>query len=196
MLTRRSFGLAMAGGVVAQTVSARAQSFPERPVRMLIGFPPGGTVDTVARIIGPPLSERLGQPVIIEYRSGAAGILAVEAVARGQPDGYTIVFASAGALVIVPHMQSNLRYDPFADLAPVSRVVATPMLLVVGKHVRASSVKELQDFAKASPGKLTYGSTGSGSSLAGARSTWRASCSNSAPASTSCTCRIAAARRR
>jgi tripartite-type tricarboxylate transporter receptor subunit TctC len=165
MLTRRSFGLAVAGGVVGQVVPTQAQTFPERPVRMLIGFPPGGTVDTVARIIGPPLSERLGQPVIIENRSGAAGILAVEAVARGQPDGYTIVFASAGALVIVPHMQGNLRYDPFTDLAPVSRVVATPMLLVVGKHVRASSVKELQEFAKANPGRLTYGSTGSGSSL-------------------------------
>ena len=168
MLTRRSFGLAMAGGVVGQVVPTQAQTFPERPVRMLIGFPPGGTVDTVARIIGPPLSERLGQPVIIENRSGAAGILAVEAVARGQPDGYTIVFASAGALVIVPHMQGNLRYDPFTDLAPVSRVVATPMLLVVGKHVRASSVKELQEFAKAS----------------------------SAPVSTSCTCLIEAGRRR
>jgi tripartite-type tricarboxylate transporter receptor subunit TctC len=165
MLTRRSFGLLAAAGIVARTTPGRAQSFPERPVRMLLGFPPGGTVDTVARIIAPPLSERLGQPVVIENRSGAAGILAVEAAVHAPPDGQTIVFASAGALVIIPHMQANLRYDPFADLAPISRVVGTPMLLVVGKHVAANSAKELQAFAKANPGKLTYGSTGNGGSL-------------------------------
>jgi tripartite-type tricarboxylate transporter receptor subunit TctC len=169
MLTRRGFGLLTAGGVItetlARTLPVRAQAYPERPVRILVGFPPGGTVDTVARIIGPPLQERLGQPVVIENRTGAAGILAVEAVAHGQTDGYMIVFASAGALVIVPHMQTNLRYDPFVDLAPISRVVGTPMLLVVGKHVKANSLKELHAFAKANPGKLTYGSTGNGSSL-------------------------------
>jgi tripartite-type tricarboxylate transporter receptor subunit TctC len=87
------------------------------------------------------------------------------AAARAQPDGYTIVFASAGALVIVPHMQSNLRYDPFKDLSPICRVVGTPMVLVVGKHVRANTAKELQELAKANPGKLTFGSTGSGSSV-------------------------------
>jgi tripartite-type tricarboxylate transporter receptor subunit TctC len=154
-----------ASAVVGHALPASAQTYPERPVRLLVGFPPGGTVDTVGRIIGPPMSERLGQPVVIENRGGAAGTLAVEAVARGQPDGYTIVFASAGALVIVPHMQASLRYDPVKDLAPVSRVVSTPMLLVVGKHVQASSIKELVAFAKANPGRLSFGSTGSGSSL-------------------------------
>jgi tripartite-type tricarboxylate transporter receptor subunit TctC len=134
-------------------------------MRMLIGFPPGGTVDTVGRVIAPPISERLGQPLVIENRSGAAGVLAVEAVARGQPDGYTIAFASASALVIIPNMQTSMRYDPVKDLAPISRVVSTPMLLVVGKHVKASSVKELVEFAKANPGKLTFGSTGNGSTL-------------------------------
>src|SRR3981081_4234274 len=90
MLTRRVFGLLAAGAALGRSVSARAQAFPERPVRMLIGFPPGGTVDTVGRVIAPPISERLGQPLVIENRSGAAGVLAVEAVAHGQPDGYTI----------------------------------------------------------------------------------------------------------
>ena len=132
---------------------------------MLIGFPPGGTVDTIGRIIGPALSTRLAQPVVIENRGGAAGTLAVEAAARAQPDGYTIVFASAGALVIVPHMQANLRYDPFKDLAPICRVVGTPMVLVVGKHVGANTAKELQKFAQANPGRLTFGSTGAGSSV-------------------------------
>ncbi len=103
--------------------------------------------------------------MIIENRGGAAGTLAVEAAARAKPDGYTIVFASAGALVIVPHMQSNLRYDPFKDLAPICRVVGTPMVLVVGKHVRANTAKDFQELAKANPGKLSFGSTGSGSSV-------------------------------
>jgi tripartite-type tricarboxylate transporter receptor subunit TctC len=165
MLTRRGFGTLTAGAVLGRAVPACAQAYPERPVRLLIGFPPGGTVDTVGRIIAPPMSERLGQPVVIENRSGAAGVLAVEAVARGQPDGYTIAFASASALVIVPHMQSGLRYDPVKDLAPVSRVVSTPMLMVVGKHVQANSVKELVAFAKANPGRLSFGSTGNGSTL-------------------------------
>jgi hypothetical protein len=90
---------------------------------------------------------------------------AVEAAARAKPDGYTIVFASAGALVIVPHMQSTLRYDPLKDLAPICRVVGTPMVLVVGKHVRANTAKDFQELAKANPGKLSFGSTGSGSSV-------------------------------
>jgi tripartite-type tricarboxylate transporter receptor subunit TctC len=168
MLTRRRLGLLAAGAALGRLTPARAQapqSWPERPIRMLIGFPPGGTVDTVGRIIGPPISERLGQPVVIENRSGAAGVLAVEAAARAAPDGYNVVFGSASALAIIPHMQSNLRYDPVKDLAPVSRVVTTPMLLVVGKHVQASSVEELVAFAKANPGKLTFGSTGNGGTL-------------------------------
>jgi tripartite-type tricarboxylate transporter receptor subunit TctC len=165
MLSRRSFGLLAVGTALCGPGSVRAQAYPERPVRMLIGFPPGGTVDTIGRIIGPALSTRLTQPVVIENRGGAAGTLAVEAAARAQPDGYTIVFASAGALVIAPHMQSNLRYDPFKDLAPICRVVGTPMVLVVGKHVGANTAKELQEFAKANPGRLTFGSAGSGSSV-------------------------------
>ena len=145
MLSRRSFGLLAVGTVLCVPNSVTAQAYPERPVRMLIGFPPGGTVDTIGRIIGPALSTRLAQPVVIENRGGAAGTLAVEAAARAQPDGYTIVFASAGALVIVPHMQANLRYDPFKDLAPICRVVGTPMVLVVGKHVGANTAKELAE---------------------------------------------------
>src|SRR5262245_12258535 len=127
MLTRRDFGLLMTGAALGASVPAKAQApaFPERPVRMLIGFPAGGTVDTIGRLIGPGISERLGQPIVIENRGGAAGVLAVEAVARAQPDGHTIVLASAGALAIVPHMQANMRYDPFKDLAPVTRVVST-----------------------------------------------------------------------
>src|SRR5262249_56780600 len=108
MLTRRGFGLGATAGVVARTMPAWAQSFPERPVRMLVGFPPGGTVDTVARIIGPPLSERLGQPVVIENRSGAARILAVGAAAHAPPRGPTLLFASARAPGIHPPHPADL----------------------------------------------------------------------------------------
>ena len=167
MLTRRGVTGLLAGSALLSSASARAQGsgFPDRPVRMLIGFPPGGTVDTIGRLISPPIAARLGQPVVIENRGGAAGVLAVEQVARGRPDGYTIILASAGALVVIPHMNSSMPYDPFTDLAPVSRVVSTPQLLVVGKHVAANSVQELVAAAKAQPGKLTFGSTGSGSTL-------------------------------
>jgi tripartite-type tricarboxylate transporter receptor subunit TctC len=165
MLSRRRFSVLALGTAVCSPGLVNAQTYPERPIRMMIGFPPGGTVDTIGRILAPALSARLGQPIVIENRGGAAGTLAVEAVARAQPDGYTIVFASAGALVIVPHMQSNLRYDPFKDLSPICRVVGTPMVLVVGKHVQANTAKELQEFAKGHPGRMTFGSTGSGSSV-------------------------------
>jgi tripartite-type tricarboxylate transporter receptor subunit TctC len=165
MLSRRRFSILALGTAVCSPGLVNAQTYPERPIRMMIGFPPGGTVDTIGRILAPALSARLGQPIVIENRGGAAGTLAVEAVARAQPDGYTIVFASAGALVIVPHMQSNLRYDPFKDLSPICRVVGTPMVLVVGKHVQANTAKELQEFAKGHPGRMTFGSTGSGSSV-------------------------------
>src|SRR4030088_2081196 len=102
MLSRRRFSMLAVGTALCSPASVNAQTYPERPIRIMIGFPPGGTADTIGRIIAPALSERLSQPVIIENRGGAAGTLAVEAVARAQPDGYTIVFASAGALVIVP----------------------------------------------------------------------------------------------
>jgi tripartite-type tricarboxylate transporter receptor subunit TctC len=164
MLTRRDLGVVLAG--LGMAGAARAQApFPERPVRLLVGFPPGGTVDTIARIIAPPISGRLGQPMVIENRGGAAGVLAVEATARAAPDGHTIILASAGALAVIPHMQSNMPYDVFRDIAPISRVVSTPQLLVVGRHVPAQSVQDLVRLARERPGRLTFGSTGSGSTL-------------------------------
>jgi tripartite-type tricarboxylate transporter receptor subunit TctC len=165
MITRRGLSVLAAGGAIGLPRAAQAQAYPDRPVRMLIGFPPGGTVDAIGRIIGPPIAARLGQPVVIENRGGAAGVLAVEAVARGRPDGYTTVLASAGALAIIPHMQASMPYDPFTDFSPVTRVVSTPQLLVVGKHVPANTLAELVALAKAQPGKYTFGSTGAGSTL-------------------------------
>jgi tripartite-type tricarboxylate transporter receptor subunit TctC len=167
MFTRRALSALVAAGLAGRTTAARAQSsgYPNRPVRMLIGFPPGGTVDTIGRIIGPPIAAQLGQSVVIENRGGAAGVLAIEAVANARADGYTTVLASAGALAVIPHMQSNMPYNPFNDLSPVSLVCATPQLLVIGKQVQANNLQELVALAKANPGRLTFGSTGSGSTL-------------------------------
>lgn len=167
MVTRRGLSALVACGLVGGATGAAAQAggFPSRPVRLLIGFPPGGTVDTIGRIIVPPIAAQLGQPMVIENRGGAAGVLAVEAVATGRPDGYTTVLASAGALAVIPHMQASMPYNPFNDLTPVCLVCATPQLLVVGQRVQANNLQEVVALAKANPGRLTFGSTGAGSTL-------------------------------
>jgi tripartite-type tricarboxylate transporter receptor subunit TctC len=165
MLTRRgSMGLMLAG-MAAAVSEAHAQVYPNGPVRLLIGFPPGGTVDTIGRIIIGPIGAKLGAPLIIETRSGAAGVLAVEAAARGRPDGQSLVMASAGALAVMPHMLDTMPYDVDRDLAPVTQLIRTPQLLVIGRHVPARSVPELLALARAQPGKHTFGSTGVGSTL-------------------------------
>jgi tripartite-type tricarboxylate transporter receptor subunit TctC len=190
MLSRRRFGMLAVGTALCSPASVSAQTYPDRPIRMMIGFPPGGTADTIGRIIAPALSERLRSARHYREPWRRSRHSGVEAVARAQPDGYTIVFASAERWSSSPHMQSNLRYDPFRDLSPICRVVGTPMVLVVGKHVQASTAKELQQFAKAHPGRMTFGST-----AAAARFILRASCSRCGPVSTSCTCPIVEERR-
>jgi tripartite-type tricarboxylate transporter receptor subunit TctC len=141
---------------------ALAQPWPARPVRMLVPFPPGGGVDYAARIVGKHLSERLGQPVVIENRAGANGIIALEALKAAPADGYTLAAASNGPLVINPSIYLKLPYDPVRDFAPVGRMVNFPLLLVAHPSVPAKSVPELIALAKARPGALTYSSPGVG----------------------------------
>jgi tripartite-type tricarboxylate transporter receptor subunit TctC len=142
--------------------AALAQTWPARPVRMLVPFPPGGGVDYAARIVGKHLSERLGQPVVIENRAGANGIIALEALKAAPADGYTLAAASNGPLVINPSIYLKLPYDPVRDFAPVGRMVNFPLLLVAHPSVAAKSVPELIALAKAKPGALTYSSPGVG----------------------------------
>lgn len=144
-------------------VDASAQNYPVRPIRMVVGYVPGGAVDITARLLGQKLSEHLGQPVIIENRPGASGSLADERVARSSPDGYTLLTIPASATV-QPALRSNLPYDLERDFAPVSLVVIGPYALVIHVLVPARSVKELIALARAQPGKLNYGSAGIGSS--------------------------------
>jgi len=146
-----------------------AQVWPAKPIRMLVPFPPGGGVDYAARIVGKHLSDRLGQPVLVENRAGANGIIALEALKAAPADGYTLGTVSNGPLVINPSMYLKLPYDPVRDFAAVGRLVNFPLLLVAHPSVPVKNVPELIALAKAKPGALTYSSpgVGNGSHLAG-----------------------------
>jgi tripartite-type tricarboxylate transporter receptor subunit TctC len=169
-LPRRQFLYLAAGAATLPAVSpiARAQTYPTRPVRWIVGFPPGGGADTVARIMGPWLSDRLGQQVIIENRPGASTNIAAQAVVNSPPDGYTLLFYGAST-VVNTSIFHNLPFDVRRDIAPVSGLVAYPMVLVANPSVPAKTVAELIAHAKANPGKVTMASfgTGSASHLAG-----------------------------
>jgi tripartite-type tricarboxylate transporter receptor subunit TctC len=140
-----------------------AQSYPAKPVRLLIPFGPGGASDFVGRIMQPRLGELLGQPVVVENRPGAAGNLAVEATARAAPDGYTVFLGNVGSVAINPSVFPNLAINPLRDLIAVTQVVDVPSVLVVHPSLPVSTLKELVAHAKANPGRLNYGSPGSGS---------------------------------
>jgi tripartite-type tricarboxylate transporter receptor subunit TctC len=169
-LVRRRFLQLAAGAVALPAVPhfAQAQVYPSRPVRLIVGFPPGGGADTVARIIAPWLSERLGQQVIVENRPGASTNIAVQAVVNSPPDGYTLLMLG-GSSVINTSIFANLPFDLQRDLVPVCGLVAYPMILVAHPSVPAKTVAELIAYAKANPGKVTMASfgTGSASHLAG-----------------------------
>jgi tripartite-type tricarboxylate transporter receptor subunit TctC len=144
-------------------VLAFAQGYPSRPVRMIIPFAPGGASDFVGRIMQPRLGELLGQPIVVENRAGASGNIGVEAAARSAPDGYTLFLGNIGTIAVNPAVFPKLAVNPRTDLAAVIQVVDVPSVLVANGAFSASSVKELVALAKASPGKLNYGSPGSGS---------------------------------
>jgi len=138
-----------------------AQSYPSKPVRFLSGQPPGGATDFFARMVAQKLNETWKQPVVVDHRPGASGSIAVELTVKSPPDGHTLVFATAGQIVINPHLL-KLSYDPLVDLAPVAFLVHTSMLLITHPAVPAKSARELVALAKAQPGKLNIGSGGNG----------------------------------
>jgi tripartite-type tricarboxylate transporter receptor subunit TctC len=138
-----------------------AQDFPTKPIKLIVPFPPGGPNDIIARVVGQRMSELVKQPVIIENRSGQAGVLGTDAVAKAAPDGYTIAITSASSLVINPSLE-KMPYDVRKDLAPVTLNVTVPEMLVVASNVPASNMAELIALAKAQPGKLNFASAGVG----------------------------------
>jgi tripartite-type tricarboxylate transporter receptor subunit TctC len=141
---------------------ARAQAYPVRPLRWMVGFPPGGGADIVSRIIAAWLAERLGQPVIVENRPGASGNISVQAVANSPPDGYTLLFIGSSAAVNVS-LFATLPYNLLRDIAPVSGLIDFPLVLVTNPSVPAKTVAELIALAKADPGKISMASYGTGS---------------------------------
>jgi tripartite-type tricarboxylate transporter receptor subunit TctC len=148
--------LAIAGGAAAQA------NYPEKPLHLVVGFPPGSPPDTFARLFGQKLTQAWGKPVLIENITGAAGNIAAGHVAKADPDGYTLGVLTEAQLVVNPSLY-GLPYDPVKDFAPVSQLFASPNILAVGNAVPANSLKELIALAKAQPGALTFASGGSGS---------------------------------
>jgi tripartite-type tricarboxylate transporter receptor subunit TctC len=162
-MLRRHLLLSGLAGLLA-TPASGAQNFPDRPVRLIVPFPPGGSADPIGRIIAAPMEKLLGQTVVVENRSGAGGIIGTDAVAKAAPDGYTIGLPGVGSMTVVQHLLTDLPYSPERDLVPVALAVGVPQLLVASKALKVNSVEALLKKAKAAPGRLTYGSSGNGNS--------------------------------
>ena len=142
---------------------AAAQSYPTKPIRLMVPFPPGGSTDIVARIVAQKLGERLLQSVVIENRGGAGGTIGAALAAKASPDGYALVMGSTSTHAVAPAVYPKLDYDPVKDFAPVAMVAVTPYLLVVNPAVKANDVKAFVALAKSQPGKMNYASAGTGS---------------------------------
>jgi len=140
-----------------------AKSFPDRPVKVVVGYSPGGLPDTIARLVGQKLSERWGQQFVVENKPGANGILGAELVAKAAPDGYTLLITDNSTHAILPFLYAKLPYDADRDLIPVSLTARAPLFLAVHSSVKANTFQELIALIKAEPGKFTYGSSGIGS---------------------------------
>jgi len=155
----------LAGLLIALcAASAAAQGFPSKPIRIVIPFVAGGPSDTVGRAIGSKFQEFLGQPAVVENKPGANGSIAAEFVAKSDADGYTILVGSIGVFSINAALYSDLRYDPVRDFAPITLAVTNPNVLITKLDFAPRSVKELVEYAKKNPGKISYGSSGTGSS--------------------------------
>ncbi len=164
-MMRRLFSLALTLAMALTAAAAHAQTaWPTKPIRMLVGFAAGGSTDVTARLIAQALSERLGQPVIVENRGGAGGNIAAEAAAKADPDGYTLLMSTSTTFATNPNLYKSLPFNVQTDFAPVTLTAFIPTLLVVHPSVPANNVAELVAYLKANPGKLNFGSAGNGSS--------------------------------
>ena len=154
-----TIAMTLAAGFV---ISAHAQNYPDRPIRLIAPFPAGGLADVLARSVGDEISKTLGQPVIIENRAGAGGTVGADAVAKAAPDGYTLLMSSAGILTANPFLYTTMPFDAATAFIPISNVADMPMMVVVNPKVEAKTLGDLVTFARAQPGKLTFGSPGIG----------------------------------
>ncbi len=162
-------GLAAAALVGLPAGATFAQSFPSKPIRIVVPFPPGGGVDLTARTVGQKMAERVGQSVVIENRPGAAGTIGAEFVARGVPDGHLLLVAGPGSVAVAPLLFPKLGYDPLRDLAPVTMLVTMPFIVVAHPSIPVRNARELIAWAKANPGRVNMasGGAGTGQHLAG-----------------------------
>src|SRR2546421_11190787 len=140
-----------------------AQSYPSRPVRLVVPFPPGSTPDIVGRTLSAKLQEALGQPFVVENRTGAGGNIGTEAVAKAPPDGYTLLIGINGPVATNKYLNPSLPYDPEKDLAPISLLASAPQMLVVIPELKLDSFRAFIEYARANPGRISYASVGSGS---------------------------------
>ncbi len=152
--------IALAAALLAPL--AAAQSYPHKPIRVIVSVPAGGTPDVTARLVTPGLSSLLGQQLVVDNRGGAGGLIGAELAANAAPDGYTLFISSPGALTILPHLRKSVPYDTLRDFAPIGLISIGPFLLITHPSVPARTVKELIALAKAQPGKLNYASAGNG----------------------------------
>jgi len=159
-LSRRRFLAALA---VLAHAPAFAQAFPSKPIRIVVPFPPGGAVDFYARAMQPALTEGFGQPVVIDNRAGASGMIGADLVAKSRPDGYTLLLGNIASLAINAGIYDKMPYDPVKDFSPIMHTVDVNYVLVVHPSLPVTSVAELIAYVKANPGKVSYGSAGSGS---------------------------------
>ncbi|MEO3471277.1 tripartite tricarboxylate transporter substrate binding protein [Roseomonas sp. CAU 1739] len=160
IITRR----ALLAATLATPAVAQAPWTATRPIRFVVPFPAGGATDVVARVLAERLQESLGQPVVVENRTGAGGNIGVENVVRSAPDGTTLLMGTTGTLTVNPHLYASLGFDPLRDLAPVSMAFTTDHVLIVNPQVQAQTAQEFLTLVRARPGALSYGSAGSGSS--------------------------------
>lgn len=166
---RRTFGVAAVALLVAALGSvahspARADTWPTKPVRLIVNFPAGGAADQIARAISQPLSEALGQPVVIDNRGGAGGNLGGDIAAKAPADGYTLLLSSGGMVSVNPHIYAKMPFDPVKDLIPVAAAARVLVFLEARADMPAKNIQEFMAYLKANPGKLSYGSPGNGSS--------------------------------
>jgi tripartite-type tricarboxylate transporter receptor subunit TctC len=154
----------MAAVLVSSPLVANAQSdYPNKPIRLIVAFPAGGSTDIVGRIVAQKLSERLGQAIVVENRGGAGGTIGTDAAAKAAPDGYTLTLGTTSTMAVAPGAYSKLGYDSVKSFSPISLVAVTPYLLVVNPEIPAKSLAELVTLAKSQPGKLNFASAGNGS---------------------------------
>ena len=147
---------------LALSLEAAAQAFPNKPIRIIVGFAPGGNTDVVARVTAARMQDILGQPVLVENKPGAGGVVATDFIAKAPPDGYTLLMSTLGPHTVSPSLLKSVGFDPVNDLAPVSNVAVNSLLLMVNPSLPVKSVPELITYARANPGKLNFGSSGVG----------------------------------